>query len=66
MKDSAPPRPGGAAISAHRGGSERVPAATYQAYRTAAGTGAEYIEFDIRRTADADWVVLVLNPRMTG
>ena len=56
MRNSAPPRPGGAAISAHRGGSEGVPAGTYQAYRTAAGSGAEYVEFDIRRTADAQLV----------
>lgn len=54
MKDSAPPRPGAAAaISAHRGGSEVAPAGTYEACRAAAGTGAEYVEFDIRRTADA-------------
>jgi glycerophosphoryl diester phosphodiesterase len=51
-----PARPGAAAISAHRGGSEGALAGTYEAYRTAAGTGAEYVEFDIRRTADAQLV----------
>jgi glycerophosphoryl diester phosphodiesterase len=57
VSGSAPPRPGAAAaISAHRGGTEDAPAGTYEAYRTAAGTGAEYAEFDIRRTADAQLV----------
>src|SRR5262249_25365268 len=58
-----PPRPGrlpgGAvvtAISAHRGGSERGPEGTYEAYRSALATGAEYVEFDIRRTADGTLV----------
>jgi len=45
-----------AAISAHRGGSERAPEGTYEAYRTALATGAEYVEFDIRRTADGTLV----------
>jgi glycerophosphoryl diester phosphodiesterase len=36
------------AISAHRGGSEHAPEGTYEAYRTALATGAEYVEFDIR------------------
>jgi glycerophosphoryl diester phosphodiesterase len=41
-----------AAISAHRGGREHGPEGTYEAYRSALATGAEYVEFDIRRTAD--------------
>jgi glycerophosphoryl diester phosphodiesterase len=44
------------AISAHRGGSERGPEGTYEAYRSALATGAEYVEFDIRRTADGTLV----------
>jgi glycerophosphoryl diester phosphodiesterase len=40
------------AISAHRGGSEHGREGTYEAYRSALETGAEYVEFDIRRTAD--------------
>jgi glycerophosphoryl diester phosphodiesterase len=46
-----------AAISAHRGGSEHASAATYEAYKDAAGTGAEYAEFDIRKTRDGVLVV---------
>ena len=46
-----------AAISAHRGGSEAAPAGTYDAYRHAVGTGADYVEFDVRRTADGELVV---------
>lgn len=58
MTRSIPPRSGpAAAISAHRGGSEDAPAGTYEAYRTARETGAEYIEFDIRHTADGQLVV---------
>jgi glycerophosphoryl diester phosphodiesterase len=38
-----------AAISAH---SPR--AGTIEAFANAAGTGAEYVEFDIRRTADGE------------
>jgi glycerophosphoryl diester phosphodiesterase len=45
------------AISAHRGGSEHAAAATYEAYKDAAGTGAEYAEFDIRKTRDDVLVV---------
>ncbi len=57
MTGSAAPRPGtAAAISAHRGGSEGPPAGTYEAYRAAADAGADYVEFDIRRTADAQLV----------
>jgi glycerophosphoryl diester phosphodiesterase len=49
-------RPRAAAVSAHRGGGEDAPAGTYAAYRAALETGAEYVEFDIRRTADAQLV----------
>ena len=53
-----PPRAGGAAaISAHRGGSESAREATYEAYQAAAQAGVEYVEFDIRRTADGELVV---------
>lgn len=45
------------AISAHRGGSEHSAAATHEAYKDAAGTGAEYAEFDIRKTRDNVLVV---------
>ncbi|MET9391107.1 glycerophosphodiester phosphodiesterase family protein [Streptomyces sp. NPDC006624] len=48
------PRP---AVSAHRGGSERAGAATWEAYEDALASGAEYVEFDIRRTADGVLVV---------
>jgi len=43
---------GGPAISAHRGGSERAAPGTYQAYREALTAGADYIELDMRQTAD--------------
>jgi len=39
-------------ISAHQGGSERARPQTYEAYQDALVSGAEYAEFDIRRTAD--------------
>jgi glycerophosphoryl diester phosphodiesterase len=39
-------------ISAHKGGSERARPQTYEAYQDALTSGAEYAEFDIRRTAD--------------
>jgi glycerophosphoryl diester phosphodiesterase len=45
-----------AAISAHRGGREYAPEGTYEAYRSAVETGAEYVEFDVRRTADGTLV----------
>ncbi len=45
------------AVSAHKGGSEDATPATWEAYQTALTTGAEYIEFDIRRTRDGDLVV---------
>jgi glycerophosphoryl diester phosphodiesterase len=39
-------------ISAHRGGCETAPEGTYAAYRAALAAGAEYLEFDVRLTAD--------------
>ncbi|MGW0615849.1 glycerophosphodiester phosphodiesterase family protein [Streptomyces sp. NPDC002788] len=48
------PRP---AVSAHRGGSERAGPATWEAYEDALESGAEYVEFDIRRTRDGVLVV---------
>ncbi|MFJ5773036.1 glycerophosphodiester phosphodiesterase family protein [Streptomyces sp. NPDC093094] len=48
------PRP---AVSAHRGGTECRAAATREAYEDALRSGAEYAEFDIRRTADGVLVV---------
>ncbi|MFI8194368.1 glycerophosphodiester phosphodiesterase family protein [Streptomyces sp. NPDC085946] len=45
------------AVSAHRGGAERVRPATREAYEDALRSGAEYIEFDVRRTADGVLVV---------
>jgi glycerophosphoryl diester phosphodiesterase len=47
----------GVAVSAHKGGSEDAPPASWEAYETALTTGAEYVEFDIRRTRDGDLVV---------
>lgn len=44
-------------ISAHQGGGEEVEPSTYEAYRDALSTGAEYVEFDIRKTADNVLVV---------
>jgi glycerophosphoryl diester phosphodiesterase len=46
----------GIAISAHRGGGETAPAGTYDAYRAALEAGADYLEFDVRRTADGELV----------
>ncbi|GAA4631735.1 hypothetical protein GCM10023196_062300 [Actinoallomurus vinaceus] len=46
-----------AAVSAHKGGSEVARAATWEAYESALTTGAEYVEFDIRRTRDGEFVV---------
>ncbi|KAF3468441.1 glycerophosphodiester phosphodiesterase family protein [Streptomyces sp. Tu 3180] len=48
------PRP---AVSAHQGGSERAAPATREAYEDALASGAEYAEFDVRRTADGVFVV---------
>ena len=47
---------GSTAISAHRGGSEFAKADSYEAYRGALEAGAEYVEFDVRRTADGTLV----------
>ena len=44
------------AISAHRGGGETEPSGTYEAYRSALAAGAEYVEFDVRRTLDGTLV----------
>lgn len=45
-----------AAISAHRGGGETAAAGTYEAYQSALAAGTEYVEFDVRRTADGQLV----------
>jgi glycerophosphoryl diester phosphodiesterase len=50
------------AISAHKGGSddaipENGAAVTYETYENAIGSGAEYVEFDIRRTGDGVLIV---------
>jgi glycerophosphoryl diester phosphodiesterase len=45
-----------AAISAHRGGGEIAPQGTYWAYQSALASGADYLEFDVRRTADGELV----------
>jgi len=47
---------GTTAISAHRGGSEFAKADSNEAYRSALEAGAEYVEFDVRRTADGTLV----------
>ncbi len=44
-------------ISAHRGGSEAARPATYEAYRDALASGAEYAELDVRKTSDGVPVV---------
>jgi len=51
------PQTGNVAISAHNGGSEVATPATYEAYKMSASTGAEFVELDIRRTADNVLVV---------
>ncbi|MGH3681809.1 MAG: glycerophosphodiester phosphodiesterase family protein [Natronosporangium sp.] len=53
------------AVSAHKGGGERYPAASWEAYRSAAATGAEYVEFDVRRLADGA-LVCYHDPRAGG
>ena len=53
MSEAARPAP---AISAHRGGGETGRSETYEAYRSALEAGAEYVEFDIRRTLDGTLV----------
>ena len=45
------------AVSAHKGGSEDAPSGTLRAYESAVSIGAEYVEFDIRRTRDGRFVV---------
>jgi glycerophosphoryl diester phosphodiesterase len=44
------------AISAHRGGCDTARSDTYEAYRGALEAGAEYVEFDVRRTSDGTLV----------
>jgi glycerophosphoryl diester phosphodiesterase len=44
------------AISAHRGGGEFAPEGSTGAYRAAVEAGAEYVEFDVRRTSDGVFV----------
>lgn len=44
-------------ISAHRGGSEAARPATYEAYQDALASGADYAEFDVRKTSDGVPVV---------
>jgi glycerophosphoryl diester phosphodiesterase len=44
-------------ISAHRGSSEDTQPATYEAYKHALTSGAEYAELDIRKTGDNTLVV---------
>lgn len=45
------------AVSAHKGGSEDAAPGTLRAYESAVSIGAEYVEFDIRRTRDGHFVV---------
>ena len=44
------------AVSAHRGGGETARSGTYEAYRSALQAGAEYVEFDVRRTREGTLV----------
>jgi len=44
-------------ISAHQGGSEDASPETYEAYKAAPASGAEYAEFDIRKVGDGTLVV---------
>ena len=44
-------------ISAHQGGGEHHPPGTAEAYRAAPASGADLVEFDIRRTSDGVLVV---------
>ena len=53
MSVAARPAP---AISAHRGGCDTARSDTYEAYRGALEAGAEYVEFDVRRTLDGTLV----------
>jgi glycerophosphoryl diester phosphodiesterase len=45
-----------AAISAHQGGAETHAPETYEAYALAAGSGVEFVEFDVRRLRDGTLV----------
>jgi len=51
------PGPLRVAVSAHQGGSEIAPGGTLRAYQNSVQTGAEYVELDIRQTADGELVV---------
>lgn len=44
------------AVSAHRGGAEWHRPGSWEAYRSAVATGAEYVEFDVRRLVDGQLV----------
>jgi glycerophosphoryl diester phosphodiesterase len=57
MSSSSTRMNGRPAVSAHRGGSDLAAPATWEAYRDAVESGAEYVEFDIRRTKDGAFVV---------
>jgi glycerophosphoryl diester phosphodiesterase len=46
------------AISAHRGGGVLNPGGTYEGYLKAVAAGADYVEFDVRRTLDGTLVAL--------
>ena len=48
--------PSAPAISAHRGGVELAAGGSLAAYRSALAAGAEYAEFDVRRTSDGTLV----------
>lgn len=50
-------RTGIPAISAHRGGGESASRQTYSTFRAAVAAGAEFVEFDVRRTRDGALVV---------
>jgi len=43
-------------VTVDRGGGETEPSGTYEAYRSALAAGAEYVEFDVRRTLDGTLV----------
>lgn len=51
-----PARHAAPAISAHRGGVELAAGGSIEAYRGALAAGAEYAEFDVRRTCDGTLV----------
>jgi len=53
------------AISAHRGGAEDAPLASWESYLSSIETAAEYVELDIRRTAD-DVLVAHHDPYLTA